>query len=142
MQGFNYYAHLARADWRVPGHAIAIVKNDGLVLAKGYGVRQVDDPWPVSERYRVGNAIKITGQGEVAVEVQRAVAHGRESESATEGTDEQTVGLHFSGQDTGIGIPVEKQQAIFDPFTQADSSTTRQYGGTGLGLAISSQLAA
>jgi light-regulated signal transduction histidine kinase (bacteriophytochrome)/DNA-binding response OmpR family regulator len=77
----------------------------------------------------VGNAIKFTERGEVVTRVQV------ESERA------ETIRLHFSVRDTGIGIPPGKQQAIFGAFTQADSSTTRRYGGSGLGLAISSQLA-
>ncbi len=76
----------------------------------------------------VGNAIKFTPSGEIVVQV----------EVLEEEADE--VLLHFAVQDTGMGIPVEKQQAIFEGFTQADSSITRKYGGTGLGLAISSRL--
>jgi PAS domain S-box-containing protein len=76
----------------------------------------------------VGNAIKFTEQGEVVLHVQV------ESQSANE------VLLHFSVTDTGIGIPLEQQQRIFEAFAQADASTTRKYGGTGLGLAISAQL--
>ena len=78
----------------------------------------------------VGNAIKFTSQGEITIRV--AVAHGPPTQ-----TDYT---LHFSVRDTGIGIPANKQAAIFEAFSQADVSTTRQYGGTGLGLSISSQL--
>jgi len=75
-----------------------------------------------------GNALKFTREGEVELRV------------ALEGRTEQDVTLHVSVRDTGIGIPKEKQQAIFEAFTQADGSTTRQFGGTGLGLTISSRL--
>lgn len=78
----------------------------------------------------VGNAIKFTHQGEIVIR----------AESLEE--NESHVRIHFSVQDTGIGIPTERQPAIFDRFTQADGSTTRKYGGTGLGLTISRQLVA
>jgi PAS domain S-box-containing protein len=76
----------------------------------------------------VGNAIKFTESGEVVVRV-RAV-----SQTADD------VVLQFSVQDTGVGIPQERADHIFDPFEQADSSTTRRFGGTGLGLTISSRI--
>jgi len=76
----------------------------------------------------VGNAIKFTKKGEVAVIVE---CQTQEQEAVT---------LHFTVNDTGIGIPPEKQKLIFEAFSQADNSTTRQYGGTGLGLTISSRL--
>jgi len=75
-----------------------------------------------------GNAIKFTERGEIVVDVQK------------EAEDETGIILHFRVQDTGIGIPKEKQGLIFDAFTQVDSSATRQYGGTGLGLAITTRL--
>lgn len=86
----------------------------------------------------VGNAIKFTEQGEVVVTLAR-------SQGATPPPpqgDEPWIMLRMSVRDTGIGIAPEKQQMIFEAFTQADSATTREYGGTGLGLAISQQLAA
>ena len=76
-----------------------------------------------------GNAIKFTHKGEVAVSV------------AVESETEKDVLLRFFIKDTGIGIPKEKLGILFNKFSQADASTTRQYGGTGLGLAISKQLA-
>ena len=77
----------------------------------------------------VSNAIKFTSEGEVNVEVRRAV-----EESSEPGA------LRFSIRDTGIGIPADKQETVFNAFAQADSSTTRRFGGTGLGLAICSKL--
>ena len=73
----------------------------------------------------VGNAIKFTERGEVAV---RIIKDNGASQPGT---------LRFTVSDTGIGIPSEKLGDVFEPFTQADGSTTRLYGGTGLGLAIS-----
>jgi PAS domain S-box-containing protein len=72
----------------------------------------------------VGNAIKFTARGSVTIGVEQ--------------TGDSL--WRFSVEDTGIGIPPDKQAAIFEPFTQADSSTSREFGGTGLGLAISVRL--
>jgi signal transduction histidine kinase/ActR/RegA family two-component response regulator len=87
----------------------------------------------------VGNAIKFTHQGEVVVDVGLA-ANGQCHDGAREGAMEGTVLLHCTVRDTGIGIPADKQQRIFEAFTQANGSITREYGGTGLGLAICMQL--
>jgi len=76
----------------------------------------------------VGNAIKFTAKGSVTVRVRCQQADALAST------------LRFEVQDTGIGIPADKLEAIFQPFTQADSSTTRTYGGTGLGLTICRRL--
>ena len=76
----------------------------------------------------VGNALKFTERGHVRVAVRE--------DSRAEGSTK----LHFSVADTGIGIPPEKHENIFEPFQQADGSTTRRFGGTGLGLTISATL--
>jgi PAS domain S-box-containing protein len=76
-----------------------------------------------------GNAVKFTHKGEIAIKA-----------SLVSETDDEAV-VRFSIRDTGIGIPADKKDILFQKFTQADASTTRMYGGTGLGLAISKQLA-
>ena len=76
----------------------------------------------------IGNAIKFTERGEVVLVV------------SVDQATEHSVYLRFDIRDTGIGVPPDKQQAIFQAFSQADVSTTRRFGGTGLGLAISARL--
>ncbi|MBU8870041.1 MAG: response regulator [Gemmatimonadales bacterium] len=76
----------------------------------------------------IGNAVKFTHAGYVGIIV------------VLESSQENSCRLTFSVKDSGVGIPLDKQNAIFEHFTQADSSTTRSYGGTGLGLAICNQL--
>ena len=76
----------------------------------------------------LGNSIKFTSKGEISI-------HCRIDSEQSDSTL-----VHFSVKDTGAGISKENQEKLFDKFTQADSSTTRNYGGTGLGLAISKQL--
>ncbi len=76
----------------------------------------------------LGNAVKFTEQGEILLRVEN------------ESNNENEVELHFSVKDTGIGIPKEKGEILFQPFEQVDGSNQRKYGGTGLGLSISKQL--
>ncbi len=105
-------------------------------LALDYRIEPAIPRWLVGDPVRlrqvllnfVGNAIKFTDTGAVTVEVK------------TLQQDMTMVRVTFEVRDTGIGIPAEKIQSLFSPFTQADTSTTRRFGGTGLGLSISRQL--
>ncbi len=83
----------------------------------------------------LGNAIKFTEKGRITLNVEPST-----SGNDGNGRDGQTVLLHFTIADTGIGIPEDKLKTIFESFTQADGSTTRKHGGTGLGLTISRKL--
>jgi signal transduction histidine kinase/CheY-like chemotaxis protein len=76
----------------------------------------------------IGNAVKFTSVGEVELRVE------------AETVEAETAILHFSVRDTGIGVPPDRRESIFDAFTQADGTTTRRFGGTGLGLTVSRQL--
>jgi len=76
----------------------------------------------------LGNAVKFTEQGEIELKVEKL------------NLDDKNIKLRFSVRDTGIGIPVEKQQHIFNAFTQENSSISKRYGGTGLGLTISNNI--
>jgi signal transduction histidine kinase/CheY-like chemotaxis protein/streptogramin lyase len=106
----------------------------GLVLESKIGASVPDNVVGDPDRLRqtlfnlIGNAIKFTAKGGVYLNVE------------LEGSAADVVTLRFTVRDTGIGIPRDKQQLIFEAFRQADGSTTRKYGGTGLGLAISSRL--
>ncbi|MEZ5402280.1 MAG: response regulator [Bryobacteraceae bacterium] len=113
------------------------------VRAHQHGLELICHAWPEAPETAVGdparirqvllnllgNAIKFTKKGEVEL-----------SAAASAGEDGTTT-LRFTVRDTGIGVPADKQDLIFEPFSQADGSTTRKYGGTGLGLAISARLA-
>ena len=76
----------------------------------------------------LSNALKFTERGEILLRVEG------------DSSNEDDFVLHFAVRDTGIGIPWDKQQFIFEAFAQVDSSTTRRFGGTGLGLTISARL--
>lgn len=127
-QVLTYYAQasIGHFRWlRVLGLGL-VCRAEGTLAGGGlYG-----DPYRLRQVLvnLVGNAIKFTecGEVELSVVIEESFADG--------------VRCRFSVRDTGIGIPREKHGLIFESFTQADGSTTRQYGGTGLGLAISKQL--
>jgi signal transduction histidine kinase/CheY-like chemotaxis protein len=88
----------------------------------------------------VGNAIKFTHQGEVVLSVERQVEANQGEHAGETPAGGSVSQFHFVVSDTGIGVPEDKQETIFQPFSQADTSTTRKYGGTGLGLTITTRL--
>jgi signal transduction histidine kinase/CheY-like chemotaxis protein len=100
------------------------------IIASGLPDSLIGDPARVRQILinLAGNAIKFTQHGAVKIRVCQDFRR------------QSSIGLEFSVEDTGIGIPLEKQSVIFEAFTQADQSTSRQYGGTGLGLSICSRL--
>jgi CheY-like chemotaxis protein/HPt (histidine-containing phosphotransfer) domain-containing protein len=87
----------------------------------------------------IGNAVKFTSRGEVMVYLDSRVPDTAPTVGRPTAKEDTQV-LHFAVRDTGIGIPADKVQRLFRSFTQADASTSRNYGGTGLGLAISKSL--
>ena len=110
----------------------ATQKNIELIIARERDVPNalVGDPLRLRQILinLISNALKFTEKGEIIVNVR------------TIGQQGDGIMLRFTVRDTGIGIPEDKVQSLFESFTQADGSTTRQYGGTGLGLAICKQL--
>ncbi|WP_020585544.1 ATP-binding protein [Desulfobacter curvatus] len=109
-------------------------------IQKGTHLFLVGDPTRIRQVLinLVGNAIKFTEKGSVTIMVSTSPIEDNEFHSFED--QKSRVDLTISIKDTGIGIPPEKQELLFSPFSQADASFTRKYGGTGLGLAISSDL--
>jgi len=128
--GFSVKDHLEKVTEMVAGRA----REKGLALvceiAPNVPADLVGDPTRLRQVLinLLGNAIKFTESGEVALRV------------APDADSSVPTALRFTVSDTGIGIPSEKLGQVFEPFTQADSSTTRRFGGSGLGLTISKRL--
>ena len=113
---------------------VSLAKNKGLQLTRTVPSSNpgelIGDPGRMRQILTnlISNAIKFTEQGEIRVSLESTL------------TRDNKVELHFAVRDTGIGIALDKQASIFEPFVQADGSMTRRFGGTGLGLSICSRL--
>ena len=88
----------------------------------------------------LSNAVKFTASGEVVVSVTARTQNCPPASRPNDDQEYECYEIQFAVKDTGIGIPEDRRERLFKPFSQVDASTTRQYGGTGLGLAISSRL--
>ncbi len=135
-------AHLFSARAKEKGLQVEVEIADGIpsqVIGDELRIRQILSNF-------VGNAVKFTEQGSIRIQIAPTDAHDEQNveeirhQHSIDATC-RTVWIRLAVSDTGIGIPPEKQQVIFDSFVQADSSSTRRYGGSGLGLAINRSLA-
>ena len=120
---------------------LQVVEDVSSIFARPCREKQVeliiDADWAAHFNY-VGDAVRIR---QILINLVSNALKFTPEGSITIGLKTSDGGVHFRVEDTGLGIPVGRHQAIFDSFTQADGSTTRRYGGTGLGLAIVKQLA-
>jgi signal transduction histidine kinase/DNA-binding response OmpR family regulator len=128
---FDLRGTIEQVEHLMAGRASARGLELALEFGEGVPRRLAGDPGRLRQILLnlVGNAIKFTARGEVLVHVQRVAE------------EEGLVTLRFDVRDTGIGIPAERRDRLWQSFSQVDASTTRRFGGTGLGLAISKQLA-
>jgi PAS domain S-box-containing protein len=130
--------------------ALALLSHKASV--KGLTMRSVIDPGVPSivigdaTRLRqvllnlAGNSIKFTEKGEIAIEVRRLELRVSDPVQTTSESEGETLDLHVTVRDTGIGVPPDRIGRLFKAFSQVDSSTTRKFGGSGLGLAICKRL--
>ena len=121
---FDRVADLVTAKAEEKGLALRLPQVDPALVLQGDSLRLGQVLWNL-----VGNAVKFTERGQVSLELEQL-----------EEERDDCLRLRFSVRDSGIGMSAEQINALFQPFSQADSSTSRLYGGTGLGLAISQRL--
>ena len=137
LQGFlEECLHLLEADAREKGLKLHYMINNSVADCI------ISDPTRLRQILvnLLSNAVKFTEEGEVLVSVTSQTADDAKAKMSKESQAGHGISLHFAVQDTGIGIPQERMDMLFQSFCQVDNSTTRKYGGTGLGLAISRKL--